>query len=87
MANFNNDKASSSWEAYKQRNNSIIINLFYGQYKSTLICPDCKNISITFDPFNMLSIPIPDKALTEMTLYLIDAAENTVPFKINLKVS
>ena len=30
----------------------------YGQLKSTVTCQDCGNISITFDPFLTLSLPI-----------------------------
>jgi ubiquitin carboxyl-terminal hydrolase 4/11 len=30
----------------------------YGQLKSTVQCLDCNNISITFDPFLTISLPI-----------------------------
>lgn len=30
-----------------------------GQYKSTLECPKCKKISVTFDPFMSVPLPIP----------------------------
>lgn len=30
-----------------------------GQYKSTLICPECKKVSVTFDPFMTISLPLP----------------------------
>ncbi len=43
--------ASESWEQHLKRNQSIIVDLFQGQLKSTLNCPNCLNISITFDPF------------------------------------
>jgi ubiquitin C-terminal hydrolase len=33
-----------------------------GQYKSKVICPDCKFESITFDPFSNVSLPIPQIA-------------------------
>jgi ubiquitin carboxyl-terminal hydrolase 4/11/15 len=32
------------WEGYKKRNDSIIVDLFQGQLKSTLICPDCHKV-------------------------------------------
>jgi ubiquitin carboxyl-terminal hydrolase 4/11/15 len=31
-----------------------------GQYKSELICPDCKRISITFDPYMTVTLPLPN---------------------------
>ncbi|GMG30658.1 unnamed protein product [Ambrosiozyma monospora] len=41
------------------RNDSVIIDLFVGLYKSTLICPECSKVSITFDPYNDLTLPLP----------------------------
>ena len=53
--------AKRFWESNLQRNDSIITDLFCGQYKSTIICPDCGNINITFDPFNTLTLPLINK--------------------------
>lgn len=53
--------AEASWKRHKEINNSIIVDLFQGQYRSRLQCPQCKKVSITFDPFMYLSIPIPPK--------------------------
>lgn len=43
------------------RNESVIVDLFHGQYKSTLVCAVCSKVSVTFDPFMTLSLPIPGK--------------------------
>lgn len=51
--------ASEYWSGFKQRDNSIFVDLFYGQLKSRVSCSICKHVSITFDPFNVLSVPIP----------------------------
>lgn len=32
------------WDMYKRRNDSVIVDLFQGQYKSTLICPECQKV-------------------------------------------
>lgn len=53
--------AAKSWEVYKMRNDSIIVDTLHGQLKSTLICPVCEKISIKFDPFGYLSLPLPPK--------------------------
>uniref|UniRef100_A0A1I7UNN8 Ubiquitin carboxyl-terminal hydrolase n=1 Tax=Caenorhabditis tropicalis TaxID=1561998 RepID=A0A1I7UNN8_9PELO len=53
--------AAKSWDIYKMRNDSIIVDTLHGQLKSTLICPVCKKISIKFDPFGYLSLPLPPK--------------------------
>ncbi|KAF9096175.1 CSN-associated deubiquitinating enzyme Ubp12 [Mortierella sp. AD031] len=51
--------ANDCWEIHKARNDSIIVDLFQGQYKSTLVCPECEKVSVTFDPFMYLSLPLP----------------------------
>ncbi len=56
------------------RNQSIIVDLFYGMFKSTVVCPnqDCKNISKSYDPYSVISIPINVKAITkEIIVYFI----------------
>ncbi|KAI6120769.1 hypothetical protein EV401DRAFT_1954212 [Pisolithus croceorrhizus] len=51
--------ARDSWQGYMRRNDSVIVDLFQGQYQSTLVCPECHKVSITFDPFMYLTLPIP----------------------------
>ncbi|CAG2175454.1 unnamed protein product [Oppiella nova] len=53
--------ASESWDNYKKRNDSIIVDTFHALLKSTLVCPDCNLVSVTFDPFCYLSLPLPVK--------------------------
>jgi len=36
--------ARSSWEGYMKRNDSVIVDLFQGQYRSTLVCPVCSKV-------------------------------------------
>ena len=64
-------KSKIYWRNFLRRNQSVLVDLFYGQFKSTLICPneECKNISITFDPFLNLSLPLPQP----VQAYKIDA--------------
>ena len=62
------------WNNMLRRDNSIIVDLFYGQYKSTLQCPVCDKISMTYDPFMCLGVPI-TSALTADVL-VIDVHAN-----------
>ena len=63
--------AKETWEKYKLRNDSIVLDLFVGLYQSTLKCPDCKNVSVTFDPFNDLSLPIPIESFWRKNIYIL----------------
>ncbi|CCK69329.1 putative ubiquitin-specific protease UBP12 KNAG_0C02180 [Huiozyma naganishii CBS 8797] len=51
--------ANETWKSHLMRNDSIITDIFVGMYKSTLECPECSNVSITFDPYNDLTLPLP----------------------------
>lgn len=41
----------------------------YGQLKSTVTCQTCDNVSITFDPFLTLSLPIA-RPFTQLTHFV-----------------
>jgi len=41
------------------RNNSALVELFQGLFSSTVTCPSCSTVSLTFDPFMYLSLPLP----------------------------
>lgn len=38
--------AKECWDGYKKRNDSVIVDLFQGQLKSTLVCPDCNKVGL-----------------------------------------
>ncbi|XP_015784406.1 ubiquitin carboxyl-terminal hydrolase 19 [Tetranychus urticae] len=55
--------ADEAWYKYRMRNDSVIIDLFHGQLRSKVICPVRANVSITFDPFVILPLPMPKNQL------------------------
>ncbi|KAL5258404.1 hypothetical protein ACHWQZ_G009042 [Mnemiopsis leidyi] len=50
--------AGESWNFHKQRNESFFVENFMGQYKSKVSCLECGKVSITFDPYMYLSLPM-----------------------------
>ncbi|XP_070394715.1 ubiquitin carboxyl-terminal hydrolase 15-like isoform X7 [Dermacentor albipictus] len=79
--------AHEAWQNYLMRNNSIIVDIFHGLLKSTLVCPDCHKLSVTFDPFCYLSLPLPYKKEKPLELILIRADPFEKPIKIKVTVS
>ena len=74
------------WDNYLKRNDSIVTDLFCGQMKSTVTCPKCKYINITFDPFNTLNLNIPET--TRKHRYYSDYIDKFILFyvpKYNLR--
>uniref|UniRef100_UPI000204532A UBIQUITIN CARBOXYL-TERMINAL HYDROLASE 4 n=1 Tax=Homo sapiens TaxID=9606 RepID=UPI000204532A len=53
--------AKEAWENHRLRNDSVIVDTFHGLFKSTLVCPECAKVSVTFDPFCYLTLPLPLK--------------------------
>ena len=69
---------------YKMRNDSVILDNMCGLYKSTLSCPDCQKISITFDPFFSVSVPIPSNEKIKVQLYVVN--ENHIPTMLEVYI-
>jgi len=69
--------AAEAWDTYLKRNQSVVVDTLQGQLKSRLTCPKCNKVSITFDPFMFLSVPLPqveDKAIP-FTFVYADASQ------------
>jgi ubiquitin carboxyl-terminal hydrolase 4/11/15 len=45
--------AKKSWDGYLLRNDSVIVDLFQGQYQSTLVCPECEKVFVRFNLINL----------------------------------
>lgn len=109
-----NEIASHFWEHHKARNDSIIVDLFQGQFKSKLICNQCNKVnrkkrmctlyifyyvlyqysfftfviikvSITFDPFMHLSLPIPVNTYKLNITFIYYSTSDQAKFTIYLR--
>lgn len=78
--------ADECWQNHKARNDSIIVDVCQGQYKSTLICPDCSKVSVTFDPFMYLSLPLPIAVTRKMTIMVISGEGSHLPMPCTVTV-
>ncbi|XP_060948337.1 ubiquitin carboxyl-terminal hydrolase 15-like isoform X2 [Limanda limanda] len=78
--------AEEAWESHIKRNNSIIVDIFHGLFKSTLVCPVCSKVSVTFDPFCYLTLPLPMKKERTLEVYLVrlDALAKPTQYKLTV---
>ena len=53
------ESAKIFWDHFLKLNDSVITDLFTGQFKQILICPECGKYRRTFEFFNILNLPIP----------------------------
>ncbi|XP_042263837.1 ubiquitin carboxyl-terminal hydrolase 11 [Thunnus maccoyii] len=63
--------AEEAWRNHRRRNDSVIVDTFHGLFKSTLVCPECRKISVTFDPFCYLSVPLPVSKERVMEVFFV----------------
>ncbi|ABN65218.2 peptidase C19, ubiquitin C-terminal hydrolase 2 [Scheffersomyces stipitis CBS 6054] len=70
--------SETCWNQHKMRNDSVITDLFTGLYQSTLLCPDCSKTSITFDPFNDLTLPLPISKKWYHTFTIVDLSDGGI---------
>lgn len=78
-----------AWNKHIYRNESIICDLFHGQFKSTLICSICQRVSVTFDPYLMISLPIPITKVEKIQCFFIHYdmnKEDYTNYKLTIKI-
>ncbi|KVI11543.1 Peptidase C19, ubiquitin carboxyl-terminal hydrolase 2 [Cynara cardunculus var. scolymus] len=71
--------ADEYWANHIARNDSIIVDVCQGQYKSTLVCPVCEKVSVTFDPFMYLSLPLQSTTTRTMTVTVFSCDGSALP--------
>ncbi|XWS59355.1 hypothetical protein CRYUN_Cryun08bG0114400 [Craigia yunnanensis] len=80
------EEADEYWQNHLARNDSIIVDVCQGQYQSTLVCPICKKVSVTFDPFMYLSLPLPSTTMRTMTLTILSTDGIMLPTQFTVTV-
>lgn len=78
--------AEEAWQQHLARDHSIITDLFYGQLKSKVTCQTCGHESVRFDPFNLLSLPLPMESYT-LCEVLVIPLNGKCPVKYGLRLN
>ncbi|CAG5981457.1 unnamed protein product [Menidia menidia] len=78
--------AKEAWTNHRLRNDSIIVDIFHGLFKSTLVCPECSKVSVTFDPFCYLTLPLPMKKDRTMEVFLVQSDPQSRPTQYRVVV-
>lgn len=63
--------AAEAWSNHLARNDSQIVDHFQGLLKSTLVCPQCRNASVKFDPYLYMSLPLPESKVRTVNFVLV----------------
>lgn len=76
--------ANRVWEEYKAKNDSVIVSTFQGQFRSTVVCSECSHVSVTYEPFMYLSLPIPHAMDQQISVVYISQHKPPVRYLLNL---
>ena len=81
------EASCESWKNHLKRNQSVIVDLMHGLYKSTVRCPDCNCVSVTFEPYMNISLPIPEIKLIQKQFFWVpfDPSKRCVLFNFSIK--
>ena len=78
--------SKEAWDNHLKRNDSVIVDTFQGQFKSTLVCPDCKLVSVTFDPFMYLQVPLPIEKKRFLFVTVVRVDLSIMPLTVRVSV-
>ena len=73
------------WNLFRKKNNSIIVDLFYGQIRNVTRCLSCGHSVTTFEIFNILPIEIPK--LKKVNILLVPSNNIKKTIKLNIFIS
>ncbi|CAG0921929.1 unnamed protein product [Notodromas monacha] len=79
--------AREAWDNYLKRNDSIMVQIFHGLLKSTVVCPECGKVSVTFDPNPPYALPLPFQRERTITVLLVPKEGAASPVEYRLSVS
>ncbi|XP_012144465.1 uncharacterized protein LOC100877443 isoform X4 [Megachile rotundata] len=66
-------EADKHWAKHLRSNRSIIVDTFQGQFKSKVVCAVCKHVSVTYEPFMYLSVPLPHAMERQLNVTYVPA--------------
>ncbi|GAB7345899.1 hypothetical protein MBLNU457_4137t1 [Dothideomycetes sp. NU457] len=69
---------------HRARNDSIAMDLFNGFYKNTMVCPSCDKVSVTFDPYSLLTLQLPIENTWQHHVYYVPVEGQPTLHKVDL---
>ena len=76
--------ADRSWEKYLALNDTVVARTFQGQFKNTVVCSECKYVSVSFEPFMYLPVPLPQAHIRQMEVTFVDSSCRATEFLLQM---
>lgn len=71
-------------ENHQARNDSVAMDLFNGFYKNTMDCPECHKVSVTFDPYSLLTLQLPIENAWHGHIYVVPQKGRPAAFEVDI---
>ena len=65
-------------------NDTVLARTFQGQFKSSVVCNTCHYVSVSFEPFMYLPVPLPNANIKQVLVTYIDPDSNLGPMALML---
>ncbi|XP_045121962.1 uncharacterized protein LOC123510698 [Portunus trituberculatus] len=69
-------QADLTWKSFVGEAKSTVVDTFYGQFRSSLVCSVCGHTSVKYDPFGTLSVPLPYANQIQITVTYISSSNS-----------
>ncbi len=68
-------EADRFWEKHLAANDTVFARTFQGQFKSSVVCRACHYVSVNFEPFMYLPVPLPDASIRQVEVTYVSGFE------------
>ena len=81
-------ESHDAWNLHVNQNESIILDLFHGQFRFRTSCanPKCKKESVTYGPFTYVSLPVPVYQYVTLDLFYVQYYINDMYYNEKLQI-
>ena len=75
-----------SWVQFLSRNFSFITKNFFAQFRSQITCRECQKISLSFEPYQIISLAIPTTITQTLAVFLISPHQSKKAIKLTMNI-
>ncbi|KAI9659296.1 MAG: CSN-associated deubiquitinating enzyme Ubp12 [Bathelium mastoideum] len=69
---------------HQARNDSVAMDLFSGFYKNTMVCPECDKVSITFDPYSLVTLQLPVQSSWQHNVVFAPLSDKPLQIQVDI---
>lgn len=80
-------EADRFWEKYLASNDTVVARTFQGQFKNTVVCTVCGYVSVSFEPFMYLPVPLPNAHILQLDVVYVSCQPFQPPLSILVNMS